>query len=66
MYVPLDAAAGAVGGSALGERGEETGGVRVLLIEFRGNLGPDRFDAGQPQLAEKQFDGCDGGVDHPR
>src|SRR5271163_4847885 len=39
-----------------------SGGGPALLVGGRCQGGPDRLDAGQPQLAQHQFDA--GGVDH--
>jgi hypothetical protein len=62
--VPLDAAAGAVGGLVLGKRCEEARGWPAFLVGLGGDLRPDRLDARQAQLVEQQFDAR--GVDRGR
>ena len=62
--VALDAAARAVGDLMLGERGQEARGGPAFFVGLRGDLGPDRLMAGQPQFVEQKFDarGVDGVV----
>jgi hypothetical protein len=47
----------------LGQRREESRGRPTFLVGLRGDLRPDRLDAGQAQLIEQQFDArsVDGG-----
>jgi hypothetical protein len=60
-HVPLDSAPSPVGGLVLGQGCEEAHGGPAFLVGLRGQLRPDRLEAGQPQLGEQQLDTC--GVD---
>jgi hypothetical protein len=54
--VSLDPTAGAIGRLVLGKGGEEAGGRPPFLVRLCSELRPDRLDARQAELIEKQLD----------